>query len=93
METLVRPPGPGALARRDESPSSRRAAAGSSFGAEGDRDLLPVGVVLWVASLARVTYALANREVFGIEATLALVCVVLVAWLFWRDPARAERQR
>ncbi len=44
----------------------------------GDSDLRPIAIVLWVASLVRVGFALANGQVFGVEATLALICVVLL---------------
>jgi len=48
---------------------------------ENDADLLVVGALLWVASVARVALELAHQRVFGVEATLALICVVLIPWL------------
>jgi hypothetical protein len=51
-------------------------------GEQGDRDLLVVGLLLWVASVVRVVAALLEHEVFGAEASLALVCVVLIPWKF-----------
>ncbi|MEO8905026.1 MAG: hypothetical protein ABI488_21435 [Polyangiaceae bacterium] len=44
----------------------------------GDSDLRPIAIVLWLASLIRVSFAFAHREAFGIEATLALMCLVLL---------------
>jgi hypothetical protein len=35
-------------------------------------------LVLWVGSAARVALAIAHREVFETEATLALLCVTLI---------------
>ncbi|MEO6598708.1 MAG: hypothetical protein ABIQ16_02465 [Polyangiaceae bacterium] len=46
----------------------------------GDSDLVPVAVVLWLATLARVVLAVLHREVFGAEATLALLCAVVLPW-------------
>lgn len=46
-----------------------------------DWDLLPVAMLLWVGSAARVALGLSSGEVFGVEATLALACVFLVPWL------------
>jgi len=48
---------------------------------DGDRDLWPVFAILWVGSVARVVAGLAEREQFGFEATLALLCVVAVPWV------------
>jgi hypothetical protein len=48
----------------------------------GDADLLPLFVVVWVGSLARVWIALANREVFSIEATAALLFALGAPVLF-----------
>ena len=56
-----------------------------------DRDLLAVGALFWVASLARVIYAFVTHEVFGGEATLALGAVILVPALALG--ARARKQR
>ncbi|HET7541264.1 MAG TPA: hypothetical protein VFK05_15405 [Polyangiaceae bacterium] len=43
---------------------------------QGDSDLAPVAVFLWVCSVVRVAFTLAHRQVFDIEATLALLCVI-----------------
>lgn len=43
-----------------------------------ERDLIALGVLLFVASAVRVVLALATKEVFGTEATLALGCVVVL---------------
>jgi hypothetical protein len=47
----------------------------------GDRDLVPVAVILWVASVARGALAFQGSEEFNSEATLALGSVFLVPWL------------
>ena len=62
---------------------AERASSGVALEDEvvGDRDLLPLAVVLWVGSLARVAYAFRVGEELNTEATLALACVVLVPWL------------
>lgn len=39
-------------------------------------------VLVWAASLARVVGAVYQREVFGAEATLALMTLVAVTW-YW----------
>jgi hypothetical protein len=46
-----------------------------------DRDLLPVAIFLWLGSFARVAVAISRHEVFGVEPTLALVCLVLIPGL------------
>ncbi len=50
-----------------------------SFGM-GDSDLVPVALVLWLATIARVVLAVLHHEVFGAEATFALFCAVLLPW-------------
>jgi hypothetical protein len=50
----------------------------------GDSDLGAVSVVLWLGSFIRVAIALAHGEVFGVEASLALVCVLLLPALILR---------
>ena len=47
----------------------------------GDSDLRPIAIVLWLASLIRVSFAFAHREAFGMEATLALMFLVLLPML------------
>ncbi len=42
--------------------------------------LHPVYVFVWAASLARVAGAAYTREVFGAEATLALMTVAVITW-------------
>jgi hypothetical protein len=44
----------------------------------GDSDLRLVSMLLWLGSLARVALAFAHQEEFGVEASLALVCVLLL---------------
>ena len=44
--------------------------------AEGDSDLLPIAVFLWLCSVVRVALTLLHRETFDVEATLALMCVL-----------------
>ena len=50
----------------------------------------PVLVFVWAASLARVVGAAYHREVFGAEATLALVTLVAVTWYWLATRARAH---
>ena len=49
-----------------------------------DHELTTFGVVLWLASVLRVTLALETHEAFATEATLALACVVVLPWIFLR---------
>lgn len=66
-----------------------------------DRDLLPVLLLFWMASVARVAFAVAHHETFGGEATLATLAVVLVpfmmreagAWWLGRLEATVTRVR
>ena len=53
-----------------------------------DGDVLVALVVLWIASLVRVWGAFARHEVFGSEATLAFMSLVLVPCLFLRARVR-----
>lgn len=51
-----------------------------------------MAIIVWVPSIFRVVGAFARSEVFGVEATLALVCVIgapiwLVSALRSRSPA------
>jgi hypothetical protein len=46
----------------------------------GDADLRAVVVVLWVGSAIRVVLELAAGRPFGVEATLALACVIGLPW-------------
>ncbi len=48
----------------------------------GDRDLLPIAIVLWIVCAVRVTIALLHAEVFGPDATLATAFVIGLPWLF-----------
>jgi hypothetical protein len=48
------------------------------------RELLPVAIVLWVASVARVAMTVLHYDLFGAEATLALACVFLIPALALR---------
>ncbi len=54
-----------------------------------DADLLIALFVLWIASAVRVGGAFARHEVFGAEATLAFMSLVLVPWLFVRARLRS----
>jgi hypothetical protein len=50
----------------------------------GDRDLAPVAVLLWIASVARVALGVAELQNFDAEASLALGCALfLPCWLLW----------
>jgi len=62
---------------------------------EGDSDLLPVALLLWLCSVARVALTLAHRETFAFEATVALSFVVALPLFFLqsrhsRDTARQQ---
>jgi hypothetical protein len=46
----------------------------------GSRDLYLVAALFWVVSLARVLVALAEHEVFAVEASLASIFVIVVPW-------------
>ena len=57
-------------------------AAGPPEGDEGpDADLIPAFALVWVASLVRVVGGFARNEVFGTEATLALLMVIVLPLL------------
>jgi hypothetical protein len=56
---------------------------------QGDSDLLVIGALLWIASVARVTLELVHGQPFGGEATLALACVIGLPWLL-RDGLRGR---
>ncbi len=45
----------------------------------GDSDLVPVAVVLWLATLARVILAVLHHEAFGADSTFALLCAGALA--------------
>ncbi|HEY4012935.1 MAG TPA: hypothetical protein VGM06_06340 [Polyangiaceae bacterium] len=49
-----------------------------------DGDAVIALAVLWVASAVRVAGAFERREVFGAEATLAFICLVLAPFLVFR---------
>jgi hypothetical protein len=52
--------------------------------ASGDWDLVPVAIILWLGSVARVAFGALGGEAFRAEATLALYVVVLIpCWLLW----------
>ncbi len=53
-------------------------------GGSSDYQLLPIGGLLFVFSVARVGYALWRRELFALEPTIALGCVVGLPLLAWR---------
>ena len=62
------------IARRDLPLEIRR----------GDSDLFPVVLLLWLASLTRVALAFVHRSTFGVEASLAFVCALLLPVLLLR---------
>jgi hypothetical protein len=53
-----------------------------------DADAVVALAVLWVASAVRVVGAFERREVFGTEATLAFVCLVIAPFLVCRRTSR-----
>jgi hypothetical protein len=52
---------------------------------EGDSDLRPIAVALWIASVIRVALAVFHHEAFGAESTLALCCILLLPLLVLRS--------
>jgi hypothetical protein len=64
------------FAPTDEAPSRAVPSA-----LRGDGDLLPAWIILWVGSVLRVTFGLAEHEAFGAEATLALLSAAVVPWI------------
>lgn len=61
--------------------------------ARDDRDLLPMAVVVWLASVVRVAVGLANRDPIDAEATLALACVLWIPWFFLGGSRLRARSR
>lgn len=64
----------------------------------GDVDLIPVGVLLWIGSVAVVALALWHHDVFDAQTTLALAAVASLSWFFvragWRSYGpRSQRTR
>jgi hypothetical protein len=49
--------------------------------------------VVWVCSVARVSAAVATREVFGVEASLAFVCTLALPWCALRAWLRHRARR
>ena len=50
----------------------------------GDLDLLPGAIILWVGSVVRVITGTPAGEAFRGEAALALFCVVVIpCWALW----------
>ena len=43
-----------------------------------DADLIPVFVILWIASIARTAVGLVRHETFGLEPTMALLTVLIL---------------
>lgn len=63
---------------------------------EVDSALAALLALLWVASVYRVAVAAAEREVFGVEASLAFVCVFVIPSLglrAWRARLRGRTER
>jgi hypothetical protein len=49
-------------------------------GTDGEERMHPIVLIVGLASLARVVGALFDHEVFGAEATIALMTSIAVAW-------------
>jgi hypothetical protein len=53
-----------------------------------DSDIAPALLIVWIVSLLRVAFGVLRHEAFGAEATLALLCVLLIplliipSWLY-----------
>jgi hypothetical protein len=58
-----------------------------------DGDVAAMMLVFWIASVARVAGAFARHEVFGAEASLAFMSVLVVPWVFGRALLRSRRRR
>jgi hypothetical protein len=89
MGTLIR-----LEARRRAAPALVSTDASVSV---GDPEFFGVWLVLWVASVVRTALGFAHHEVFQTEATLALLCALLVPLLalnhWWRTRAPAGNRR
>lgn len=59
----------------------------------GDSDLIPVALVLWLATVTRVVLAVLHHEVFGAEATFALLCAVVLPWFVLKARNRRATAR
>jgi hypothetical protein len=59
---------------------------------DGDTELLPFFLILWIASVARVIIGVGTREVFDTEATLAMLAMFILP-LLARDGIRALVRR
>jgi hypothetical protein len=44
----------------------------------GDSDLRAVAIMLWVGSIIRTILSLIHHEAFGVEASLAVCCVIFL---------------
>jgi hypothetical protein len=55
-----------------------------------DQELWPIAVVLWAFSLARVVHALLRHELFDLECTLALACLLGLPCSYWRFRRKAR---
>jgi hypothetical protein len=71
-------------------PSPRRARFSPRW---RDGDVLIALLLLWVASAVRVVGAAVRHEIFGTEATLALMSLVFVPCILFRARPRTERRR
>jgi hypothetical protein len=66
---------------------------GARFKSRRNGDVLVALLFLWVASAVRVVGAAMRHEIFGTEATLALMSLVLVPCGFFRARPRTELRR
>jgi hypothetical protein len=57
-----------------------------------DGDLAVTMLVFWIASVVRVAGAFMRHEVFGAEASLAFMSVLVVPWVFGRALLRSRRR-
>jgi hypothetical protein len=64
---------------------------GSGDGRRADGDLLPVLGFVWVVSLLRVAAGLAVGEVFGAEASIAVIALILLPPAIFRRGAPVSR--
>jgi len=75
-----------------EPPAVPERSKGKPFFIAGDRELLPIAIILWLAALAQVIHVVAHGATFGALPTFALVCVFGIPSLFWRSRARRENR-
>src|SRR4051794_20399838 len=72
----------GTLHRLPRRAPDRRSELGAD---ELEVAFVTLGALFWIASVTRVLAAVARREVFGAEASLAFMCMFAVPWFSVRS--------